>query len=143
MDWDHKYTTFSPSEIRDMPGGQPATLDQLFLPPDFQVRPHSRPHQPEHIRTSATRNLFAATRTRRSATATRRTHRPPCPRAARIRRRRAALTAAAQWGVGALERVYDEAEVAGRLWSASDNADGRRDDQLLCADLAEALAPPP
>ena len=44
----------------------------------------------------------------------------------------------AQWGVEALERIYGEEEVRRLLWSASDNADGRRDELLLCADLAAA-----
>jgi hypothetical protein len=49
VDWDHKYTTFLPAEIRDMPGGQPATIDQLFLPPDFEVRLTARIPPPNEM----------------------------------------------------------------------------------------------
>lgn len=35
VDWDHKYTKLEEHEISDMPGGQPASLDELFDPPGF------------------------------------------------------------------------------------------------------------
>jgi hypothetical protein len=31
IDWDHQYTFFAPEEHQDMPGGQPAKLNQVAL----------------------------------------------------------------------------------------------------------------
>ena len=35
VDWNHKYTFWMETEHRDMPGGQPAALEQLWQPPGF------------------------------------------------------------------------------------------------------------
>ena len=35
VDWNHKYTFWLEGEHHDMPGGQPASLEQLWLNPGF------------------------------------------------------------------------------------------------------------
>ena len=47
------------------------------------------------------------------------------------------------WSISALERLYSEAQVRALLWSVTDNADNRRDEDLLCGNLTVAWAARP
>lgn len=52
VDWDHRYTFFQENEISDMPGGQPASLSDLFRTPlfDWSVDRLETVYAPEEIR---------------------------------------------------------------------------------------------